>query len=289
MSDSTPIPTTVLAKGDIQAAINAGMELQMARYKVVERTIGDNLPVTVIPCGQKIVSLEFARGKPLRKRGTTVLRDIESFVRFVNEHKSKDTRIFARDGNFTAICDYHSSDAPAWGEFRAVFNSVVSEQWKIWIHLNGQWLVQKTFAEFIEENASDILNPPPAEMLEISATLEAKKDVNFKQAVRLHNGDATLVFEEVTQAKAGVRGELDVPKELTLNLSVFNGMPAQPVPCRLRYSIDDQKLAFKYEIIRLGQLLQDAALDLIEVVNGGCGIKCFNAETPGQVMGIIFT
>lgn len=277
---STPT-TTPSSQGEFAAAIQAGIDLQSARHELKVIEIG-LAKAALVPKDMLIASLEKAFGTPARKRGVTTLLDIDSFIRFFNEHKTEDSRVFTKEGRFVGILDYHNTeiDGQAWCDFRALFNSTYSEQWKIWDAWNGKWMQQKPFAEFIEENALDVTSPPSADMLEISRTLEAKKDVNFKQAVRLDNGDSTLIYEEITQAKAGARGELEVPNVFTLAIPVFNGMVERPILCRFKFSIDDGRARFMYQVVRRSEVLADAAAELIVLVNDACKVKCYLAEEP---------
>lgn len=239
------------------------------------------MPAVILPSGN-LLSLEHTVAQPLRKRGTVTLLSIDSFIRFVNEHKRASSRVFTKEGRFVAVLDFHPAGEKGseWGEFRALFNSNFSEQWLLWNNFDGKFFQQRPFAEFIEENISDIIEPKPAEMLDISRTLEAKKDVVFKQATRLDNGDNSLRYEETTAAKAGANGDLEVPKTIALSIPVFFGMAPETVGLRLKFQIDNGRLTLKYEIIRKKEFLELAAQKLIARVNSECSTKCYDAEEP---------
>lgn len=275
--------TTSPPTGDVQAAINAGQELAKARLELRPGKLGE-LPAVLVPTDSKLITYEHILEQPIRKRGRFTLLDIASFIRFVNEHKQAGTRIFQKEGRFVAVIDFHlpTPKGSSWTEFRAAFESNYSEQWKLWNSKDGQWQAQRQFAEFIEENASDVVDPSPAAMLEISRTLEAKKDVIFKQSTRLENGDSSIRYEETTQAKAGANGELEVPKNMAINIPMFFGMPPNNIPLRLKFAIDNGRLQLRYEIIRKIELLQWAAKILVERVNKECATTCYAAEEPGE-------
>jgi len=81
-----------------------------------------------------------------------------------------------------------------------------SEEFKRWNEFaTGGLKPQADFALFLEENAADIWQPEPTEMLELARDLEAASGQTFKTRTRLDNGDSALVFESETKVTSRVQ------------------------------------------------------------------------------------
>lgn len=237
----------------VQAAIDAGMLLSENLTEV------DGISLVLLPAGAKVHSLESFMLKPTRKKGEVVLRDAESFIRFINTEKTDDTNIYG-DVNkliFKAVINDHGNE-PGWRDYFATYACPVSKEWSTWLLKNGMPMNQETFATFIEDNLPDIAEPPAAEMLEISRSLEAKKKVNFASGIRLSDGQNELTYEEEISGTAS-KGKLKVPETFTIGIPVLEGGTRYAAVCRLRYRIGEGgKLTMWYDMLRPYALLDDA-------------------------------
>jgi uncharacterized protein YfdQ (DUF2303 family) len=224
-------------------------------------------PLKFLPQGYQVVELEQYLARPLRKRASAVFTSLASFIEYVGAFKGDDTRIFADDrvGTVTALIDYHGAE-PSWCEHKAVLTLRQTPEWQTWAGRSGKAMSQVDFAEFIEDNLPDILNPSGAEMLEIAKHLEAKRTVHFASGVNLSNGMIQLTYSE--QEDGRVKGQVEVPQRFTLHLSPFEHAVPVAVPVRLRYRIADEKLTFTYIVDRPHKVLEEAigrVLSAVEV------------------------
>lgn len=241
-------------------------------------------PVAIVPLGTAVVDLEPYLSKPLTKRAKASFGDAQSFVGYLNEHKLPETRIFAQvnatGGRFTALIDFHGGAADAVGKNKhtAEYGLVFTEEWKRWNQFHGKAFAQKEFARFLEDNMVDIVLPPGAEVLDVARTLEATTTVNFKQGVRLDNGNESLVYEQTTQAKAGEKGELEIPREFALRIPVFERQSTHGVVARLRYRIDDGHLSFTYELVRPHKIVEEAIQTVQEMIEKETGIGIYRGS-----------
>jgi uncharacterized protein YfdQ (DUF2303 family) len=238
---------------DTQTAYLAGLVASEVR------TVGSN-PYAVIPEGAELHDLEKMLPNPTRKRGNVVLRDTASFVAFVNMQKTAQTLIFGNKTTpgFVAVFNGDAVEQPGWGDYKAAYSCPTSVEWQTWNSMNGKQLGQEQFAQFIENNLPDMVQPPAAEMLEISRSLEAKKKVNFASSVRLANGENELTYEEQISGTAA-KGKLKVPEEFQIGIPVLEGGLMYAVKARLRYRIQDGgKLVIWYELIRPHKIIEDA-------------------------------
>lgn len=124
-----------------------------------------------------------------------------------------------------------------------------SEEWTRWSAADGKLLPQADFARFCEENAADFAAPAGADMLEIVRDLSAARKVDFRQAVRLDNGDLALEWSETTEAKTK-SGTIEVPRMFRLRIPVFYGEPPAELNAFLRYRIEEGALRIGLELHR---------------------------------------
>lgn len=258
---------------DTQAALDAGANLGAARDL-------SGHPFVVIPAGSTIQDLEEYLGTPTRKRGTVVLNDVQSFIAYVLAEKGAATRLYGQytPPGFVAVFNDHSEAAPAWKDYRASYACPLSTEWKTWTTQSGRQMSQADFAAFIENNLPDIAQPPAADMLEISRSLEAKKKVNFASGIRLSNGQNELTYEEQVSGTAA-KGKLQVPEEFTIGIPVLEGGIKYAVTARLRYRIaDGGALSMWFELVRPHKILEDAVFAVWSEIEQKTELKVFNGK-----------
>lgn len=250
----------------------AALALSGAEVKMVDHT-----PIVIVPDDHSVEVLERCLDVPTRKRGTVTLRDAASFISMVNAEKSGSTRIYGNyeKPGFVAVFNDHGF-GPGWQDHRAVFSCPLSVEWKAWTGQDGQRMTQEQFAQFIENNLPDIAQPPAADMLEVSRTLEAKKKVNFASGIRLANGQNQLTYEEEISGTAA-KGQLQVPEEFIIGIPVLEGGIKYAVTSRLRYRIlDGGKMQMWYELVRPHKIIEDAVKEVWSQIAQETGVPMFN-------------
>jgi uncharacterized protein YfdQ (DUF2303 family) len=114
---------------------------------------------------------------------------------------------------------------------------------------------QLEFAELIEDNLPDIINPDGSTMLSVALNFEASKEGNFVSAARLQDGSTNFVWKEDVNATGN---KVAMPAQITLEIPVFeNGQPS-PVEARIKYRIKDGNLTTWYELVRPHKVLEGA-------------------------------
>lgn len=257
---------------DTRSALDAGMML--AEIKTIE-----GRPLVVVPAETKVEDLDGYLQSPSRPRGTTTLRDTASFIGFVKETLARADAEVARiygtldKPQFVAVFNDNG-----WRDWRAVYSCPLSKEWQTWLGSNSRQMSQSDFARFIEDNLPDVANPPAAEMLEISRTLEAKKKVNFASGIRLSNGQNELTYEEEISGTAG-KGKFQVPETFMLGIPVLEGGIRYAVEARLRYRIGDAgKLAMWFDLTRPHKILEDAVKAVWAEIETGTELPIFNGH-----------
>lgn len=136
----------------------------------------------------------------------------------------------------------HLDGGHGWRGHNINFALRTPRDWEEWIRIDGALSPQTVFAEFIEDHLSSIGAPDGGLLLDVCQTLTAKTKVDFRSSSLLANGQRQFEFAETIEAKAGQKGNLAVPTELTLVLHPFQGAEPVAVTARFRYRIDEGRL-----------------------------------------------
>lgn len=249
----------------------------------------------LVPKGYSVHSLanfkynDYAERPHRTKQAVTVL-DPSSFLKYWMDFHDPASRIFADRDNrrFHAVLDYHQQPVgtarliesgepaaavslptlPRWGSHTVTLELRHTEEWKTWTGSNEKEMSQAAMALFIEDNAPDVVDPSAARMYEVASKLEATTEVKFDSSVDLQNGSRKLKYHEETNAKAG---ELDVPKEFTIAIPIFEGMPRVQIKARLRYKIPNGKLTMSYSLWRHAAAERQAFDVVMNAIADECG------------------
>lgn len=264
-------------QNNIQAALDAGAALTSIRQ------VMNGTPFIAMPEGYTIKSLEDLLPKPARIQAKPELHTLDSFLDYVNQFKGSSTRIFGSVDEtgavFDAIFDYHHEHTVAeWCQHRANYKAPHSKEWMIWKGIDGKATRQQEFAEFIEANLIDIHKPDGATMLEMALTFNAKTAVEFNTGIRLQNGKSQLLYSETTEAKAGQKGEIIIPEDVELFISVFKGSGETFVPAKLRYRITEGILTLTIKLQRPHIVVRDAAEKILTTVEEKTGITVWHGK-----------
>lgn len=272
-----PYTSTDITTKETEAQAIARIAREAAHTTTITEKVA--APLLVKPASRiELESLEKYLSAPTRARANVQLRDEASFIDYVRRHKRPGTEIFAEvteaGGSFTAVLDYHvakvdattTADAvqqareelPQWGDHVCKYVCEFTPEWKRWFKLSGDLVSQSQMALFIEDNIGDITQPVGAAMLEIVKTLEATQGAQFKSAIRLDNGDRNFGYTVQTGAKAGEKGELEIPQKFTLSFPIFTNGLGYDIECRFRWNVDGGNLRLGFEIVKPHKLIETA-------------------------------
>lgn len=281
---TNPAPTPGTQSVPSEAEVIARLARDgVARHSVftVTPTENDTTSPRIVWPDKTIVDLEGTLPKPLRKRAKAQIVDVVSFCAYVTQHRTKGTAITGdadeRGGEFQAVLDYHEPNdngqhgRPQWSEHVATMKLQPTPEWARWIGISGQDLDQRRFAEFLEDNAVDLIVPDgeagknfptQQELMSVASTLQIKTDVKFASSVKLQNGQVQLGYVETMDGGHGVDGSLKIPERFGLALAPFRGTPKYLVIARLRYRGTNGRASFKVEIERPHKIVESAFNDL---------------------------
>jgi uncharacterized protein YfdQ (DUF2303 family) len=210
--------------------------------------------------------------KPDRKRLNLKFYDVDSFIEYVNQQKTQDTRIFARyQGQdiigFTAIMDFQGAkpEATSWHTHKAVLTLTPTPEWMAWHGNDKKQFAQVTFAEFLEEHMQDVTRPTAADLMEVVQNLTLKNDVAFRSQVNLDNGDVQFLYEN-TSTPGGPKGTIEFPTRFELNIPVLEGSEPTPLQARFRYRRVDAALSFSYYLIQAEKLYRSVVEVMLDKI-----------------------
>lgn len=257
-------------------------------------------PIIVWPNGQRVDSLEKYQATPLRKRATVTVKDPDSFIDYVRRHQEPGTTLFGdlstEGASFTAILDYHLPNGdpaapdfhggtPGWAQHQCKLVLQHSPEWQAWAAKDGEAFSQAEFAQFLEENRLDIVEPEAGQIIDIAKSLEATTGSKFESAIRLDNGDRKFKYEQQTTAKAGERGELTIPEKLKLKLPVFVNGPAFPLEAFFRYRLANGGLVLFYNLIRPHKVIEAAVETAREAIEGETKLQVHHGSASVPSLG----
>lgn len=196
--------------------------------------------------------------RPLRAIGTAQLNSITSFIDWVNRQKCEHTAIFGAGElptpSVTAVINYSATlEDPQWGDYRGTYKLATSREWQAWMKLDGKFLGQEEFGNFIEDNLGDITAPSAVEdaaeyqlikrlgggagdaasLLTAVRNLVVNESATLKSIINVHSGEAQMTFEARHTGEGG--GQVTIPRLFVICIPVFDGDAAYRIPVRLRY------------------------------------------------------
>jgi uncharacterized protein YfdQ (DUF2303 family) len=219
---------------------------------------------------------------PRRAKGAAVFADLDSFARYVLDHKTDSTVVWCTFDpktfalSFTGVIDDHAPGTAGWRHHRAVFRPAMAAEWNTWTKMNRESQAQVAFAEFLEANENDVLAaegmPTSLQMHALATEFVARQDVAIKSVVRLQSGGVQLNY--INDADSGTTEAMRVFERFAIAIPVFwtapeGGDAAAPVKAyridaRLKYRFANGKVAFHYELIRPDHVHQKAAVEVLE-------------------------
>lgn len=240
----------------------------------------------------RVLSLEQWATRPERLRGSVEFDEAASFASYVNEFKaSPATRLYAslKERRVDAVLnddDPGLEDAPqgAWRDHRAALLVRATPEWARWREHDGAQMSQTEFAEHLEINLADIVQPAAADLVEIARSFTASTDVQFRSAVNLQSGETRFAYDEDTRATATNTGgsTIDVPRTFTLLIAPFQGMDKIEVTVRLRYRLQSGRLSLGYLVNLADDVEREAFKAAVEGVAEATGIDALYGRAPSH-------
>lgn len=220
---------------------------------------------------------------PRRKTGARSVTDAASFVAYVNRHADAHTEVYAHTNTskVVGIIDSHdeSGSDGGWQKHRVTLDLEHSKPWLAWTKADGTLFEQADFADFIDDRWNDVIDPEPARMVDIARTFQANTKVSFESALREASGDVNLQFVEDTTAKAGQKGNIEIPARIQLALRPYVGGPIYSIWASFRYRLRSGQVFLGFKLERPENILEAAFADIVTEIRDGRTNKRDDVET----------
>lgn len=248
------------------AAMDATLEAARLADPIVERA--DGRAYAFVPEGFTLKDISDPNALPPHIQQRVTVDDADSLIAYANRFSDRRSVIIA-DLDSLKIgveLDWHSQNQgdgsllqPGPCKHVATLVMRQSEEFKRWAAMENRLHDQAEFAEFLDENSSDIVDPAPSVFIEIARDLEATVGVNFKAGNRLENGDRSFRYETETRTK----GDVVIPTRFKLEIPIFFGEEPTIIEAAFRFrpNPDGLKLGFvwrRVDFVRQAQFRQIA-------------------------------
>lgn len=204
------------------------------------------------------------RAAPLRIKRTVGAHDVRGFIDYVNTFKLAgdehgESRIYAgpfEKAHLEARIDDHQPGEASHVTHIAIFPCPFTREWKTWTESNAKKLDQIAFAEFLEANLVDIVEPNATDLLSATLDFSNSSKGEFASAVRLKDGTTQFKW---SQDNSGM--EARFPDRIKIGLRVYEGLEqSYALSARLKFRLNNGALTLWYELER-PDLVQRAAYE----------------------------
>ncbi len=288
--------------GNIQAAILAGEDNANIEGRIGHLTFGpggSEVPIALSPRGTEIAVLKDAMrvslsqaDAPPRRKGCAVLQELASFILHVNRFKTVDSTVWADidSAKLTAVYNYHSATAPAWGDHGAIYACPLSRAWRLWVGGNGRVMSQDDFADFVEANVADLAGPDPADpldsapyparLIEVARNLKVHSKSVFERNYNATTGEYLLTAKLENESQS-----TKIPSGFFIGIPVFEAGAKYRIEARLRFQLKDGRPSFSYVLVQPEATMAHAFGEIRDQVTAGTGLEVW-AGIP-EATGII--
>jgi uncharacterized protein YfdQ (DUF2303 family) len=219
----------------------------------------EGVPHLIHPTGTQATQLHHLLAQPNRMRRHITLADLGEMVAYLKELIATDGAhypvIYAHyeQKTFTLYPDYHKADTLEWLDHKADTRLTYSREFETWRAKNGQRMNQTDFAEFIDSNVVDIIEPTGATMVTMAQTLEATRTEVFKSAVRVSSGEHQFTWANTGDAHQNTV----IPERFKIAVRIYQGdEDAIELTAKLYYRIKDGAVTFFYQLHRVDEIIE---------------------------------
>lgn len=211
-------------------------------------------PAVIVPEGFTLKDIEYLRDRPARIREHAKIATAQSFIDYVRMHSTQTSILLADEEarRIRALIDYHDDEANH-KDHTATYTCKLSKEWREWSAADNKRLNQLQFAEFIEDHVNDITDPVGAELLDMTNRFHVVRNSVFGSVQRLATGEFSIQYSQENQ-----KGSIEFPETITLAIAPFHAGERYELKARVRYRVDDGKLALWYQLISPEKVLEHA-------------------------------
>lgn len=233
----------------------------------------------------RVVDLEQYRNAPRRPKGFLRVRTPQNFVDYVLKHGIQGhTLIIADEKSVTAVFNHHAETgtadgAPGWNDWGVILELQYTPSWTGWRGFAGTYQTQENLANWLEEQAMDVINPSGGELLDIIRNLRLVSQSVVQRRINLENGAVTFYFnEDFVPAGGGddEAGSITVPPGFTIRTQVFRDGPEFEIPVLLRYRVKDGHPEWMFKFTgEASKIFDDAFDNMTSEIAVGTGLPVY--------------
>ncbi len=210
--------------------------------------------------------------KPEFVRREVTLLDVDSFIDYLRENTKSDEPASVNSDEYA----HGTGGLELWGsvddrrilaildgfgglrKHTATLSVKTSREWDEWKFIDGKLFDQAEFAGFIQDHISTIGAPDGGLLVDICETLTGTVGVQWKSGQLDASGQRKFQYEETIDGKAGAKGDLAIPTELTLVLRPFQGSDPIAVTARFRFRINSGFVQMGVKLVEPERILEKA-------------------------------
>lgn len=218
----------------------------------------------------------------------------ESMIEYVKRFKEAGAIVLAYPNGsygpkFVALLNYHEG-AGAVPDPTVRQNRHVAELktpwdvdyaiWRPFLH-GSKSMKQEEFVVFIENMAHTIERPDAGPLQEIISDLQLRKNVAFKRTLNLRDGTTKLTFEETMESDpthVGAKGEIVLPNQIDLALSVYQGGEKMTIPALIRFSQSGPQVFFTIKCPQIARIEREEFRLIGDAIRNDCGVPVLYSE-----------
>lgn len=228
---------------------------------------------------------------PRRKKGFVTVRTADAFADYVNKHKVPGQALIVADKDkVTAVLNHHTESSlssvgtAGWGDFGVKLELQYTPQWSGWTGFANKYLDQEDLANWLEENALDIIDPPGGDLLDIVANLRLASNSQVSRRINLQNGAVQWFFAEDFQPVGGGAndaGSIIVPSTFKISVQCFHDGPEYEIPMLLRYRVKDMKVQWLFRFTGEYRKIFDEAFDqMTATISAATNERVYRGSLP---------
>lgn len=272
---------TLFLEARSAAGIQAFEPAEVPATYLVQRRVDETI---------ETIDLEKFLPAPRRPKGTVKVRTAQNFIDYVNayKHPGKLLMVADKDG-VTAVLNHHEKTPatdreaqPGWGDWRCYLDFEVTPSWSGWSGFAGSWQTQESLANWLEENALDIVEPDAGHLLDVVSNLRLASESKVARRINLQNGAVRFVFEENFIPQGGGEGDegvLEVPPRFTIRTQVYVDGPVFEIPVILRYQVKNGQVLWLFKFTaEKDRILRDALDNVTAVIHESVGQPVFRGS-----------
>lgn len=225
------------------------------------------VPYADLPENHILESLEDLLPHPLHHKSHVDTHEQTGFIEYTKRHTTPFTQLFcgnpSKNPFVRAIFDYNDQNGtPGHQHHTCQYPMPFTTDWQSWIKYNEESMDQLQFAEFLEDQQDNIVEPQGADLLKMVLNMQARTETNFSSAQRLEDGSIQIAYEEGNKGS----GMFELPPEFKLAIPVFQGGDAYTITARLRTRLRSGNLSIFYKLVRPQKRIETAYEDALKAI-----------------------